>query len=82
MRYAMIIEKGERNFSAYVPDLPGCIATGKTLEEVKRRMSEAVELHLRGMREDGLPIPEPTSSVLIGLGLLLGARRLRRKRTP
>jgi len=61
MRYAVIIERGERNFSAYVPDLPGCIATGKTLEEVKRRMSEAVELHLRGMCEDGLPIPEPTS---------------------
>jgi predicted RNase H-like HicB family nuclease len=61
MRYAMIIEKGGRNFSAYVPDLPGCVATGKTLEEVKRRMGEAVELHLRGMREDGLPIPEPTS---------------------
>lgn len=61
MRYAVIIEKGERNFSAYVPDLPGCVATGKTLEEVKRRMSEAVELHLRGMREDGLSIPEPTS---------------------
>ena len=60
MRYAMIIEKGERNFSAYVPDLPGCVATGKTVEEVKQRMSEAVELHLRGMREDGLPIPEPT----------------------
>lgn len=61
MRYAVIIERGERNFSAYVPDLPGCIATGVTLEEVKRRMSEAVEIHLRGMREDGLPIPEPTS---------------------
>jgi len=61
MRYVMIIEKGERNYSAYLPDLPGCIATGKTTEEVKRRMSEAVELHLRGMREDGLPIPEPTS---------------------
>jgi predicted RNase H-like HicB family nuclease len=61
VRYAMIIEKGERNFSAYVPDLPDCVATGKTLEEVKRRMSEAVELHLRGMREDGLPIHEPTS---------------------
>ncbi|HEX8353093.1 MAG TPA: type II toxin-antitoxin system HicB family antitoxin [Pyrinomonadaceae bacterium] len=57
----MIIERGERNFSAYAPDLPGCIATGATLEEVKRRMGEAVELHLRGMREDGLPIPEPTS---------------------
>ncbi|OLE54333.1 MAG: hypothetical protein AUG51_08670 [Acidobacteria bacterium 13_1_20CM_3_53_8] len=63
MRYAMIIEKGERNYSAYLPDLPGCIATGKTLEEVKQRMSEAVELHLRGMREDGLLIPEPTSLV-------------------
>jgi predicted RNase H-like HicB family nuclease len=63
MRYAMIIEKGERNYSAYLPDLPGCVATGKTLEEVKQRMSEAVEMHLRGMREDGLRIPEPTSLV-------------------
>ncbi len=61
MRYAMIIEKGERNYSAYLPDMPGCIATGKTVEEVKRRMREAVELHLRGLREDGLPIPNPTS---------------------
>jgi predicted RNase H-like HicB family nuclease len=61
MRYAMIIEKGERNYSAYLPDVPGCIATGNTVEEVKRRMREAVELHLRGMREDGLPIPEPSS---------------------
>ena len=61
MRYAMIIEQGERNYSAYLPDLPGCIATGKTIEEPKQRMSGAIELHLRGMREDGLPIPEPTS---------------------
>jgi predicted RNase H-like HicB family nuclease len=60
MQYAMIIEKGERNYSAYFPDLPGCIATGKTLDEVKRLMREALELHLRGMREDGLPIPEPS----------------------
>ncbi len=58
MQYAMIIEKGERNYSAYLPDLPGCIATGKSLEELKGRMREAVELHLRGMREDGLPIPQ------------------------
>ncbi|HLL73368.1 MAG TPA: type II toxin-antitoxin system HicB family antitoxin [Pyrinomonadaceae bacterium] len=57
----MIIERGERNYSAYLPDMPGCIATGKTVEEVKRRMREAVELHLRGLREDGLPVPEPTS---------------------
>ena len=61
MRYAMIIEQGERNYSAYLPDLPGCIATGQTIEELKQRMSGAIELHLRGMREDGLPIPEPTS---------------------
>jgi predicted RNase H-like HicB family nuclease len=60
MQYAMIIEKGERNYSAYFPDLPGCIATGGTLDEVKQRMREALELHLRGMREDGLPIPEPS----------------------
>jgi predicted RNase H-like HicB family nuclease len=60
MQYAMIIEKSERNYSAYFPDLPGCIATGKTLDEVKQRMREALELHLRGMREDGLPIPEPS----------------------
>jgi len=61
MRYAMIIERGERNFSAYLPDLRGCIATGKTIDEVRQRMTEAIELHLEGMREDGLPIPEPTS---------------------
>ena len=63
MRYVMIIEKGERNYSAYLPDLPGCVATGRTIEEVKRRMREAVELHLRGMREDGVPVLEPTSLV-------------------
>lgn len=63
MRYAIIIEKGERNYSAYLPDLSGCIATGKTVEEVKQRMNKAVELHLRGLREDGLPIPEPNSLI-------------------
>ena len=60
MQYAMIIEKGKDNYSAYFPDLPGCIATGKTLDELKSRMREALELHLKGMREDGLPIPEPS----------------------
>ncbi|HEV7796892.1 MAG TPA: type II toxin-antitoxin system HicB family antitoxin [Pyrinomonadaceae bacterium] len=60
MHYATIIEKGERNYSAYFPDLPGCIATGNTLDELKQRMREALDLHLRGMREDGLPIPEPS----------------------
>ena len=61
MRYAIIIEPGERNFSAYVPDLPGCVATGRTEDEVKRRMHEAIDLHLAGMREDGEEIPEPSS---------------------
>jgi predicted RNase H-like HicB family nuclease len=63
MRYAMIVEKGKRNYSAYLPDLPGCIVTGESPEEVEQRMREAVEVHLRGMREDGLPIPEATSLV-------------------
>ena len=61
MRYAMIIETGKQNYSAYLPDLPGCVATGKTVEEVRARMREAIELHLAGMREDGLPIPQPTT---------------------
>ena len=61
MRYAMIIETGKRNYSAYLPDLPGCIATGKTVEEVRQSMREAIELHLAGLREDGLPIPQPTT---------------------
>lgn len=61
MRYAMIIEAGDQNYSAYLPDLPGCVATGRTLEEVRDRMREAIELHLTGMREDGLPIPQPTT---------------------
>ena len=63
MRFAMIIEKGENNYSAYLPDLPGCVATGKTIEEIKQRMSEAIEMHVEGMIEDGLPIPEPNSEV-------------------
>ena len=59
VRYGVVIEKGDRNFSAYVPDLPGCIATGMTVEETKKRITKAIELHLRGMREDGDVIPEP-----------------------
>lgn len=62
MRYAMIIESGERNYSAYLPQLPGCVATGNTIEEVTERMREAIELHLAGMREDGRPIPGPQHS--------------------
>ena len=63
MRYAIVIEKGEGNYGAYVPDLPGCVATGDTIEEVEREIQEAIEFHLEGMREDGLPIPEPSSKV-------------------
>jgi predicted RNase H-like HicB family nuclease len=63
MRYAIVIEKGERNYAAYVPDLPGCVTTGDTLEELRKEIREAVEFHLEGLRADGLPIPEPTSRV-------------------
>lgn len=61
MRYAVVIEKGENNYSAYVPDLPGCVSVGDTLDEVKAEIREAVEFHLEGMRADGEPIPRPTS---------------------
>lgn len=63
MRYAIVIEKAESNFSAYVPDLPGCVATGGTFEEVESQIREAIEFHLEGMREDGTPIPPPASRV-------------------
>lgn len=63
MRYAIVIEKAENNYSAYVPDLPGCVATGKTIAEARQQINEAIEFHLRGLREDGLPVPEPTSEV-------------------
>ena len=61
MRYSVVYERSLRNWSAYVPDLPGCIATGKTREELERRIREAIEMHLEGMRAEGLPIPEPTT---------------------
>ena len=63
MRYAIVIEKAESNFSAYVPDLPGCVATGATVEEVESQIREAIEFHLKGMREDGTPIPPAASRV-------------------
>lgn len=63
MRYAIVIEQAENNYAAYVPDLLGCVATGKTIEETEQQIREAIEIHLRGMREDGLPIPEPSSQV-------------------
>jgi predicted RNase H-like HicB family nuclease len=63
MRYAIVIEKASANYTAYVPDLPGCVATGDTLEETDKLIREAVEFHLEGLRSDGLPIPAPTSQV-------------------
>jgi predicted RNase H-like HicB family nuclease len=61
MRYAVVIEKANGNYSAYVPDLPGCIATGAIKEEVEENIREAIRFHLDGLREDGIRIPEPTS---------------------
>jgi len=61
MKYLVVIEKGANNYSAYVPDLPGCVSTGKTLREVKRNIKEAVEFHIDGLKEDGTKIPEPSS---------------------
>lgn len=63
MRYAIVIERAQNNYSAYVPDLPGCVATGATLEETEAKIREAIEFHLAGLREDGIPIPPPSSSV-------------------
>jgi predicted RNase H-like HicB family nuclease len=63
MRYAIVIEKAEGNYSAYVPDLPGCVATGNTVEEAESQIREAIEFHLEGMREDGSPIPPAASRV-------------------
>ena len=63
MRYAIVIEKAARNFSAYVPDLPGCVATGTTAEEAEAQIREAIQFHLEGLRQDGRPIPAPSSRV-------------------
>lgn len=62
MKYAIVIERGPRNFCAYVPDLPGCIATGKSLDETRRLIAEAIEFHLEGARLRGEPVPEPSSA--------------------
>lgn len=63
MRYAIVIEQAEGNFSGYVPDLPGCVATGSTVEETEKALREAIEFHIQGLREDGDPIPPPSSRV-------------------
>jgi predicted RNase H-like HicB family nuclease len=61
MRYAVVIEKTDGNYSAYVPDLPGCVATGDTVASVEREIREAIRFHIEGLKEDGLPVPAPTS---------------------
>ncbi len=63
MRYAIVIERAENNYSAYVPDLPGCVATGATVEEAETQIREAIEFHIAGLREDGDPVPQPSSRV-------------------
>ncbi len=63
MRFAIVIEQAEGNFSAYVPDLPGCVATGATVADVEREIGEAISFHIEGLREDGLPVPQPVSVV-------------------
>ena len=62
MRYMVILERSKDGFGAYVPDLPGCVAVGETREETLRLIQEAIELHLEGIREEGLELPEPSSS--------------------
>lgn len=62
MRYLMVIEEGPGNLSAYVPDLPGCVATGSDREQLRANMREAIRMHIAGLREDGLEVPEPTPS--------------------
>ncbi|OPY55412.1 MAG: hypothetical protein A4E48_00071 [Methanosaeta sp. PtaU1.Bin060] len=62
-RYTVIIEKGERNYSAYCPDLPGVVAAGETEEETEALMKEAIEFHLDGLKEENLPIPKPTITI-------------------
>ncbi|WFP60738.1 MULTISPECIES: type II toxin-antitoxin system HicB family antitoxin [unclassified Mesorhizobium] len=61
MRYAVVIEKAENNFSAYVPDLPGCIATGATVPEVENEIRDAIRFHIEGLRADGLEVPKAVS---------------------
>jgi predicted RNase H-like HicB family nuclease len=63
MRYAVVIEKGETSYGAYVPDLPGCVAASETKDQVIKLIHEAIEFHLEGLKENGEPIPEPSSSI-------------------
>ena len=62
MEYLVVIERGSSSFGAYVPDLPGCVAVGETREEVETLIREAIALHIEGLREEGQPVPEPSST--------------------
>lgn len=62
-RYAIVVEKAKSSYAGYVPDLPGCVATGKTVKETERRIQEAIEIHVQGLRDDGLPVPRQLSVV-------------------
>jgi predicted RNase H-like HicB family nuclease len=61
MRYAIVIEKADGNYSAYVPDLPGCVATGESVKAFENEIREAIRFHIDGLKQDGLPVPGPTS---------------------
>ena len=63
MRYAVVIEKADGNYSAYVPDLPGCVATGDTPKEAEEEIREAIRFHIEGLKEDGLPAPKPQATL-------------------
>ncbi|MEN6350519.1 MAG: type II toxin-antitoxin system HicB family antitoxin [Syntrophomonas sp.] len=63
MKYSIVIENAGKSYSAYSPDVPGCIATGKTISEAKENLQKALEFHIQGLKEDGLPVPEPASQV-------------------
>ena len=63
MRYAVVIERGKKNYGAYVPDVPGCVAVGDTVQEALANIREALEFHFEGMRDDGAAIPDPASLV-------------------
>ena len=65
MNYVVIIEKGDASYGAYVPDLPGCVAVGETREEAMQLIREAIEFHIEGLRQDGLPVPAPSSSTAL-----------------
>jgi predicted RNase H-like HicB family nuclease len=75
MEYLVVVEKGQRSYGAYVPDLPGCVAVGKTRREVKRLIREAISMHLEALKESGDKVPVPTSrSELVKVQAMRNAR--------